>query len=178
MATADEQVPRPSVDQAFLDEQGITGKVVNVQTDAKGAKFFLYENGKWVLEPPVDPNQASTASYGAGGCAGTFVQIYRNGFDQLYWGGQSVCASSGTVFTHSLKIQLRKGCTGFFCGQQTRATAISPDSPYNAIQTINRFDKCSSAAQYRYDMVAYETVRSVQYGPFVDDENFVVGCNY
>lgn len=54
---------------------------------------------------------------------------------------------------------------------------MSSDSAYNTVQTVTRFDNCTPAAQYRYDMVARPTVQGVQYGPFVDGDNYVVGCN-
>lgn len=42
----------PPVSDQFLDENNVEGSAVDVQTDAKGAKFYLYDTGDWVLELP------------------------------------------------------------------------------------------------------------------------------
>ncbi|MBX0301979.1 hypothetical protein K2F54_18620 [Cryobacterium sp. 1639] len=170
----------PPVSDQFLEENNVEGSVVDVQTDAKGAKFYLYDTGDWVLELPQAANDGGmqTQSYNAGICAGTFVGISRLS-NQLYWGGQSSCATTNptAAYPHSLKIELRKGCVSGICFQNTVRTGVSSDSAYNRVQTVTRFDNCTSAAQYRYDMVARPTVQGVQYGPFVDGDNYVVGCN-
>jgi hypothetical protein len=170
-------LPQPSASQAFLDENHVTGEVVDVQVDEKGAKFFLYSDGDWVLEPPAGAEGDMSISTTYGGCAGTFVNIYRNSFGELYWGGQSACAGTGTFYKHDLKISLRKGCTGVFCTMETKRTKYAPDSDYNAVQTVNGWEPCSSSVVYKYDMIAWPMVKSVQYGPFVDWDTFEVGCN-
>lgn len=179
-ASASEVSPKtPPVSSQFLAENEVSGQVVNVQTDPKGAKLYLYDSGDFVLVPPAPKGGGvSTQAFNAGACAGTFVRIVRLS-NQLYWGGQENCATTrpGGAYVHKLRVVLRKACIVGICFQVPTRDKTSTDSPYNNVQTVNGFENCISASQQRYDMVAYPTVRSVQYGRFVDTSNYVVGCN-
>lgn len=131
-APAPAPAPAPNVSEEFLQQNDVQGKVTNIQTDANGAEFYLYDSGDWVLELPSDaaPGNVS-AQYEAGICAGTFVDITKLG-DELYWGGQESCSSApaDAIYPHSLRMVLRSTCNGFPCGIMTEQREFtSTDSP-------------------------------------------------
>lgn len=172
----------PPIDAEELARQGITGEVVSVEQDVKGATFYFYEDGDYVFmlpdELPNEDGDLVRAAWSAGTyCTGHFVQIAKlNG--QLYWGGQNYCSGTNNVYQHDLRIVLRDGCTGPFCFQEETGSARAPGSAYEMVKTVSQFHTCVNSNQRRYDMIAYPMVRSVQFGPIVDSENFIVACDW
>ncbi|WP_157523889.1 hypothetical protein [Microbacterium sp. CH1] len=173
--------PQPPINPTELAAIGLEGQVVSVEKDKQGATFYFYEDGDYVYTLPdkvKGPKGDVAAQWSSGTyCAGNFVDIAKlNG--QLYWGGSNYCSGTNNVYVHSLKIVLRDGCTGPFCWQEETGSASAPGSAYDMVKSVSQFHTCANSNERRYDMIAYPMVRSVQFGPIVDSQNFVVPCDW
>lgn len=181
--TATAESPQPRIaelspaEREGLAQLGVDGNVT-VQTDAKGASFYLDDQGDWVLELPTEKNQSESRAWNLTGCVGSFFGPQKVN-NTLEWGGSNTCTSTTSLFKHEVRMTLRDTCVGPFCiTTDTLWTAVSPRSAqYSRVASAVRAANCVDDDDRSYSQVARVTVRSTQFGPFVSNSVVITDCH-
>ena len=155
--------------------------VNGAQIESHDGYTMISENGSWVIGFSANPTKSSMvssrASFDAGICTGKFhpVMVIKN---RLEWGAQTSCVSTASpndLYRHSLRIELSQRNEGRFIMEKVSGYT-PPNGPYSRVTSAVATNPCRNSRKARYDVVAYPTVHSVQFGPVISSLSGAMGC--
>lgn len=110
------------------------------------------------------------------GCVGSFADVYKvNGYIQF---GASQTCSDSRSYPHWIKYQLRSGSTAPFARFRNETNVLrSPYSyDYNRVTSVVGILVCSSSTTRRYQQIVWPAAKGIEFGPYVDSDEFRVAC--
>ena len=176
-STHSDRLSSPLLSAAY--EAGID--VDGARIESHDGYTMVSEDGSWIIGPSGNPKQSSISSnrssFDAGICTGKFhpVMVIKN---RLEWGAQTSCVSTASpndLYRHSLRIELRQRNEGRFFMEKVSGYT-PPNGPYSCVTSAVATNPCRNSRKARYDVVAYPTVHSVQFGPVISSLSGAMGC--